>query len=43
MKNTGTEVEVDGKIVNGTMDKDGKFIVFDNVGSGVHTFKLSLL
>ena len=39
MKNTGTEVEVDGKIVNGNLDKDGKFIVFDNVGSGAHTFR----
>jgi len=36
--NKGTDVEVDGKIVKGQLDKDGKFIVFDNIGSGVHTF-----
>ena len=39
MENTGTEVEVDGRTINGDLDKDGKYIVFDNVGSGFHTFR----
>jgi len=39
----GTEVEVDGKIVNGSVDDSGEFILFDNVGSGSHVFKRSLL
>jgi hypothetical protein len=43
MHNTGTEVEVDGDIVNGNLDQDGEFIIFDNVGSGFHTFKRILL
>ncbi len=38
-ENDGTEVEVDGGIVNGNLDEEGEFIVFDNVGSGFHTFK----
>ncbi|MFC1550001.1 alpha-L-rhamnosidase C-terminal domain-containing protein [Candidatus Neomarinimicrobiota bacterium] len=42
MHNSGTEVEVDGHIVNGILDRDGDFIVFDNVGSGFHTFKRNL-
>ena len=36
--NNGTNVVVDGKIVKGQLDEDGEFIVFDNIGSGVHTF-----
>ncbi|UCE08452.1 MAG: hypothetical protein JSW07_10690, partial [bacterium] len=43
LENKGTEVEVDGRIVNGNLDEDGEFIVFDNVGSGFHTFKRELL
>jgi alpha-L-rhamnosidase len=41
-ENTGNEVEVDGKIISGNPDKDGQFIVFDNVGSGFHTFRRKL-
>ena len=41
--NTGTGVEVDGKIINGYLDQSGEYIIFDNVGSGFHTFKRSLL
>ena len=43
MGNKGIEVEVDGRIVDGNLDKDGEFIMFDNVGSGFHTFKRTLL
>ena len=43
MESIGTEVEVDGKIVNGYLDKDSKYIVLDNIGSGFHTFRRSLL
>ena len=43
MHNFGTEVEVDGHIIKGELDRDGEFIVFDNVGSGFHTFKRRLL
>ena len=39
MENTGTEVEVDGRTINGDLDKDGKYIVFDNLGSGFHFFR----
>jgi alpha-L-rhamnosidase len=38
MGSSSAEVEVDGKIENGMMDKDNAFIVFDNIGSGLHTF-----
>ncbi|MEJ2616297.1 MAG: alpha-L-rhamnosidase C-terminal domain-containing protein, partial [Ignavibacteriaceae bacterium] len=43
MLSTGTEVEVDGRNINGDLDSDGKFIMFDNIGSGFHTFKRSLI
>ena len=43
MHDNGTEVEVDGNIVKGNLDQDGEFIIFDNVGSGYHTFKRTLL
>ena len=39
MESKGTEVEVDGEIVNGILDEDNKNIVIDNVGSGFHTFR----
>ncbi|MFC2135383.1 alpha-L-rhamnosidase C-terminal domain-containing protein [Bacteroidota bacterium] len=34
---SGTEVEVDGRIVEGI--SDGEFIMFEYIGSGIHTFK----
>jgi hypothetical protein len=37
--NYGSEVEVDGQIINGKLDRNGEFIIFDNVGSGFHTFQ----
>ncbi|MFC1784464.1 alpha-L-rhamnosidase C-terminal domain-containing protein [Candidatus Neomarinimicrobiota bacterium] len=43
MHDLGTEIEVDGHIIKGKLDQDGKFIIIDNVGSGFHTFKRSLL
>jgi hypothetical protein len=35
----GTEVEVDGSMVDGKLDEDNEFIVFDGVGSGTHIFR----
>jgi alpha-L-rhamnosidase len=43
MRNNDTEVEVDGKIARGKLDEDGEFIMFDNIGSGHHTFIRSLV
>lgn len=42
MQNKGTEVEIDGKVVNGNFDEEDEYIVFDNVGSGLHSFKRTL-
>jgi len=38
----GNEVEVDREMVSGVADKDSNYIVIDNVGSGLHTFKRML-
>jgi len=42
MGNESAEVEVDGKILKGTFDEDREYVVFDNVGSGFHSFKRTI-
>jgi hypothetical protein len=41
--NINTKVEVDGIITKGILDQDGEYIIFDNIGSGYHTFKRVLM
>jgi len=40
--NVTNDVEVDGKTVRGSAESDETYIVFDNIGSGTHTFSRRL-